>query len=114
MSTQPTTSNAIESRPNQRGQVRSFISGTRVRVIDLYAMVEIQGQTPDQVVDAFPHLTLAQVHAGLSYYFANREEVVRQFREEESLGEFHRRMTGPGPLELKLSGKDPQSGSVSS
>ena len=27
--------------------------------------------TPDQIVDAHPHLTLAQVHAALSYYYDN-------------------------------------------
>jgi len=105
MSIQPTVCNGIETRTNRSGQARTFIAGTRVRVLDIYAMAELQGQTPDQIVDARPHLSLAQVHAALAYYFSNRDEIVRQFREEGELAETFRRLTGPGPLAAKLTGR---------
>jgi uncharacterized protein (DUF433 family) len=101
---QPATSNSIEIRSNRENQSRAFIAGTRVRVLDIYAMAELQGLSPDEIVDALPHLNLAQVHAALAHYFANREEIVRQLREEEDLARRLRALTGPGPLEAKLQG----------
>ena len=101
---QPAPSNSIEIRSNRENQSRAYIAATRVRVLDIYVMAELQGLTPDEIVDALPHLTLAQVHAALSYYFGNRDEVVRQLREEEDLVRRFRGLTGPGPLEAKLHG----------
>ena len=105
---QPAASNSIEIRPNRQQQAarKRYIAGTRVRVVDIYAMAELRGLSPDEIVDALPHLTLAQVHAALSYYFANREETVRQLREEEDLARQFRALTGPGPLESKLPGRE--------
>jgi uncharacterized protein (DUF433 family) len=40
----------IELRPNRSGQSRAYIAGTRVRVQDIYAMAELQGQSPDEIV----------------------------------------------------------------
>lgn len=31
------------------------------------------GETPEEIVTQIPHLTLAEVHAALAYYHANRE-----------------------------------------
>ncbi|HEV3342122.1 MAG TPA: DUF433 domain-containing protein [Pirellulales bacterium] len=73
----------IEIRSNRDGQPRAFIAGTRVRVQDIYTLAEIQGNSPDEIVSALPHLTLAQVHAALSYYFDHREGILREMREDE-------------------------------
>src|SRR5688572_21138913 len=108
MSMRSTFSNPVELRTNRSGQARAHLAGTRVRVLDIYAMAELQRQTPDEIVDALPHLTLSQVHEALAYYFANRDEIVRQFREEEMLAEKHRKAAGPGPLEGKLQVRDAQ------
>ena len=49
---------AIELRPNRSGQQRAYIAGTRVRVQDIYALAEVQGRSPDEIVEALPHLSL--------------------------------------------------------
>jgi uncharacterized protein (DUF433 family) len=92
----------IEVRKNRAGQDRAHIVGTRTRVQDIYALSEIHGLTPDQIVEQLPHLTLGQVHAALGYYFDHREQILNELRED---GEFVRAMrarTGPGPLEARL------------
>jgi hypothetical protein len=33
------------------------------------------GETPEDIARGFGHLSLAQVHAALAYYHANREEI---------------------------------------
>lgn len=45
------------------------IAGTRIRVIDIAIEHCWLGKTPDEIIDAHPHLSLAQVHAALSYYY---------------------------------------------
>lgn len=49
------------------------ISGTRIRVIDIVIEYDRLGMTPDEIVDAHPHLTLEAVHDALSYYYENRK-----------------------------------------
>ena len=51
------------------------IKGTRTRVIDITIEYDRIGYTPDQIVDAHPHLDLVKVHDALSYYYENRERL---------------------------------------
>ncbi len=62
-------------------------------------LAEVQGRTPDQIIDAFPHLTLAQVHAALSYYFDHRAEIQDNLRDDEEFVAKLRNLRGPGVLE---------------
>jgi uncharacterized protein (DUF433 family) len=92
----------IEIRKNRAGHDRAYIVGTRVRVQDIYVDAEVLGKTPDEIVAALPHLTLAQVHAALSYYFDHRGEILHALREDEEFVAAMKKKTGPGPLEMKL------------
>src|SRR3989337_1971042 len=92
----------IEVRQNRAGQDRAHVAGTRTRVQDVYALSEIHGLTPDQVVEQLPHLTLGQVHAALSYYFDHREQILNELREDQEFVRMMRAQTGPGPLEQRL------------
>ena len=47
--------------------------------------VEYLGMTPDEVIAAHPHLTLAQVHAALAYFYDHRDEVERAMRSSEEI-----------------------------
>lgn len=42
------------------------------------------GETPVQIVEAYPTLTLAQVHAALGYYYDHAEEIERYIRENQA------------------------------
>lgn len=50
-------------------QGRAFILGTKMRVSMIWIDYHHNGHSPEQIVDSYPHLTLAQVHAALSYYY---------------------------------------------
>lgn len=54
---------------------KPVIIGTRIRISQIAIEYERLGWTPDQIVDAHPHLTLAQVHDGLSFYYENQEVI---------------------------------------
>ena len=41
------------------------------------------GLSPEEIADRLGHLSLAQVHAALAYYHANREEIEADIAAEE-------------------------------
>jgi uncharacterized protein (DUF433 family) len=63
----------IELQPDIRGG-RPKISGTGITVRRITGCYKA-GMSPEVIADEYPHLNLAQVHAGLAYYHANREEI---------------------------------------
>lgn len=103
----------VEIRPNRDGQPRAYVLGTRVRVQDIYALAELQGLSADEIVRALPHLSLAQVHAALAYYFEHREDILREVREDNEFVDKMRALTGTGPLEQKLRGMEAKRDSIS-
>lgn len=74
-SEEPILARHIELRSTRAGQSKPFIVGTRISVENIYVCHELQGMTPDEIVSSLPHLTLAQVHAALSYYFEHSEDI---------------------------------------
>ncbi|MGH7140193.1 MAG: DUF433 domain-containing protein [Pirellulales bacterium] len=77
---QPTAVNHIEATPGVCGG-KPRIAGTRIRVEDIVVWHELQGKSPNEIIADFPHVSLADVHAALTYYFDHREEIQRQMRE---------------------------------
>ena len=97
------TSSFIEIRPSRVVGDRAYVAGTRVSVEDIYLRHEMGGQSPDEIVESLPHLTLAQVHAALAYAFSHLDELRQQIKEGNDVVEQFRSTTGPGPLAKKLS-----------
>jgi uncharacterized protein (DUF433 family) len=62
---------------------KACIAGHRIRVIDIVVWHEMRGYSPDEIVDIFPGITLADVYAALAYYFDHREEIEAEFRSQE-------------------------------
>ena len=59
---------------------RACIAGHRIRVLDVVVWHEKRGLSPDEIVDMFPGITLADVYAALAYYFNNPLEIDEEFR----------------------------------
>jgi uncharacterized protein (DUF433 family) len=51
---------------------KPIVAGTRTRVVQIAIEYDRLGWTPDEIVEAHPYLTLAQVHDALSYYYEHR------------------------------------------
>lgn len=67
-------------------QNEPHLAGTGVsvkRIVGWYQM----GATPEEIAADYDHLSLAQVYAALTYYFANRSEIDALLLEEEELYE---------------------------
>jgi len=74
---------------------RPVVSGTDIKVSQVARECDLLGMTADEVVEAHPHLTLADVHAALAYYHDHREAIRLEWREARAvIGELRRRYPG--------------------
>jgi uncharacterized protein (DUF433 family) len=80
------------------------VQGTRITVQRIALEVEHLGMTPDEVLAAHPHLTLAQVHAALAYFYDHRQEVERGVEELDAI-EQELRARFPSRVQQLLSAK---------
>src|SRR5688572_19163190 len=65
---------------------RACIDGTRIRVLDIVCL-QRQGLPPEKVIEVYPPLNLAQVHAALSYYYENPQEIESALEEDRQAAE---------------------------
>jgi len=70
----------ITQTPGIRGG-RPHLAGTGVSVRRIAGWYKL-GLTPEEIAAEIPHLTLAQVHAALAYYHANRDEMDAEMEAE--------------------------------
>ena len=59
------------------------VAGTRVRIVDIAIEYEYLNHSPDEIINAHPHLKLEQVHDALSYYYENRKDLDNKIREDK-------------------------------
>jgi len=60
-----------------------IIKGTRIKIVDIAIEYEHQNRTPDEIINAHPHLKLEQIHDALSYYYENRAELDKKIRQDK-------------------------------
>ncbi len=51
------------------------IDGHRIKVEQITVCYERMGMSPDEIVTSHPTISLAQVHAALSYYYEHKREI---------------------------------------
>jgi uncharacterized protein (DUF433 family) len=80
---------------------KARIAGHRIRVQDVVIWHERMGLSPDEIVDQYPTITLADVHAALAYYWDHHDLVEQWIAAEHDLIMELRRQE-QGPLATKL------------
>jgi uncharacterized protein (DUF433 family) len=85
MATSVAIGSLISRRPAMRGG-RPCVAGTGVSVRRI-AVLHNMGTTPADIVRKYGHLSLAQVHAALTYYYAAQAEVDDDLAAEDRLAE---------------------------
>ena len=67
----------------------AWIDDTNVKVIEVVVDKLAHGSSPEEMHFQYPHLSLAQIHAALSFYHDNQSEldaeVERRLREVDAL-----------------------------
>ncbi len=82
MNTSTDIGSLIVCSPTIRGG-RPRIAGTGVTVRRIVGWYHL-GLNPEEIMEQFGHLTLAQVYAALAYYHANREDIEADLANEEA------------------------------
>ena len=78
---------------------KPIIADTRIKVSQIAIEYERLGWTPDQIIDAHPHLRLAQVHDALAYYYENQAHIDRDILSgEQAVLELRRQYPTKRPI----------------
>jgi len=93
---------------DDKGIVRLAGTGFKVKFL---AIAHRAGLTPEQMNEQHPHLTMAQIHAGLSYYFEHKGEMDQLIEEDRRYIEEMRAKAAPSPFaeRMRREGKLPHS-----
>lgn len=62
---------------------RPRIAGKRFSVEQI-ASLNKEGLSPQEILQEYDFLTLAEIHAALAYYYANQEEIEKYLAEEKT------------------------------
>ena len=62
--------------------------------------------TPAQVVAEYPHLSRAQIHAALAYYWSHPDEIRQDIENEEKLVAELKARSGPAKIQERLAEQD--------
>ena len=80
----------------------AWIDDTRIKVIEVAIDKIANGSSPEEMHFQYPYLSLAQIHAALTYYYDHQEEfdaeIARQLQEVSEL----RAISGDTPLHARL------------
>jgi len=58
----------------------AWIGGTKVKVIEVVLDKIAYGWSPEEIHFQHPHLSLAQIHGALTYYYENQRQIDAQIR----------------------------------
>jgi uncharacterized protein (DUF433 family) len=78
------------------------IAGSRIKVIHLVMERIANGWGADELHRNFPHLSLAQIHAALAYYYDHRAECDAQIEASAKYADEMRAKAGPSPVAARL------------
>ena len=62
-----------------------IVLGTRTPVRAIAGYYQM-GMSPDEILQSLPHLTSAQLHAALAYYFDHQKEIDRDIARSNDVG----------------------------
>ncbi len=64
---------------------KPIIRGTRIGVAQIVELNCLLGWSEEQILNAYPHLTIEQIKAAQSYYFAHSEEIDNYIKLEKEI-----------------------------
>jgi uncharacterized protein (DUF433 family) len=81
---------------------RAWIDQTNVKVIEVVLDHLAYGWSPEEMHYQHPHLSLAQIHAALAYYFDNQAKFDEQIEQNSQLAKKLATETKDSPLRQRL------------
>ncbi|MCG8584741.1 MAG: DUF433 domain-containing protein [Pirellulales bacterium] len=86
----------------------AWIDDTNIKVIEVVLDRQANGWSPEEIHFQQPHLSLAQIHAALSFYYDHKDEIdtqIEQRLEQASRAQADARVDSPARARLKSAGK---------
>ena len=83
----------------------AWIEGTGIKVIEIVRDYIIDKMSPEDIKEAFPELSLAQIFSALAYYYEHKEEFDKQIEEWENYIEILRNQYPKNKIYFKLKEK---------
>lgn len=81
---------------------RPRIDGHRITVDDVAIWHERLGMSPDEIVSAYPSISLSDVHAALAYYYEHRSDIDAAVAQSEKFVEELKAKSPPSLIRQKL------------
>lgn len=78
----------LGSRPGISGGA-PLIKGTRITVRCIASYYQL-GMSVDEIRESLPHLSLAQIHSALAYYFDHQAQIDRDIRRNDDIDHWRR------------------------
>jgi uncharacterized protein (DUF433 family) len=99
----PSATTGVATNPhivlNEKG--RAVVRDTRSKVTMIARDHLDGGLTPREIHEAYPHLSLAAIHAALSYYYDHQAELDAEIEASDRMVEEMRAAAGKSPLAKK-------------
>ena len=87
----------------------AWIDGTTMKVIELASAKLAFGWGADELHRQFPHISMAQIHSALAYYYDHQQAIDREIERIGCEADQHRQASLDSPLrqQLRAAGKLP-------
>lgn len=80
----------------------AWIDQTNIKVIEVVLDKLAHGSSPEEIHFPYPHLSLAQVHAALSFYYDHQVDLDSQIERRMREVEMFQASQGDSPVRQKL------------
>ncbi len=79
-----------------------IVAGTTMKVVELVTAQRAHGWSPEELCFQFPHLSMADIHAALTYYWDHESEIDEDIESRTRLADESRRQSASSPLAQRL------------
>lgn len=80
----------------------AWIRGTKTKVIEVAVDKLAHGSSPEEIHFQYPHLSLAQVHAALAYYYEHQSELDAEIQQRWQWANDMAASEAQSPLQRRL------------
>ena len=94
------TAAATHIRLDEQG--RAWLNDTKIKVIEVVLDHLAYGWSADEIHEQHPHLSLAQIHAALAYYYDHQNDIDAQVEQDLKRVRELRVSTGESPVQRRL------------
>jgi uncharacterized protein (DUF433 family) len=98
----PTNATSVASLVEIDGQGTAWITGANTRVVEVVLDKLAYGWSPEEIHFQHSHLSLAQIHSALAYYYENQETIEAEIDRERKEAQDVRAQVSSPALRQKL------------